>query len=423
MYTSVGRSVRPRRRAALGGAAVLVAACVAVPAAGAASSSTHTDTYTTPGKHVFKVPAGVDALTVTAVGAAGGSCAPAAGPSSGAGGEGAQLTGTVKVKPGEKLNVVVGGAGGACTFSATGTSPGGAGGTGGGGAGGPGDTGGGSGGGGGGASGIGPKSSLGAGSAPLLVAGGGGGAAYCGGNGGNAGTAGTSGTACGPYAGSPGGTGTKSSGGAGGSAATGSGFTTGTNGTSGKAGVGGTGGTGTTLSGGTAVGSTSGGGGGGGYHGGGGGGGGGPFSGGGGGGGGASFVAKGATHVSGPTATASTAQVTITYIQPAHSKPQASTRAASGVHSTSATLHGSINPRGAKTTYYFEYGTSKSYGKQTAKRTLAAGTKARAVAISIAGLKPATTYHFRVVARNAAGTAAGRDLTFRTRSTAPSFTG
>ncbi len=41
----------------------------------------------------------------------------------------------------------------------------------------------------------------------------------------------------------------------------------------------------------------------------------------------------------------------------------------------------------------------------------------------IRGLKPGTLYHFRVIARNATGTARGRDMTFRTAATAPAFTG
>jgi hypothetical protein len=162
------------------------------------------------------------------------------------------------------------------------------------------------------------------------------------------------------------------------------------------------------------------GGGGGGYYGGGGGGGGSTDSAGGGGGGGSSFTAKHAKHVTSAVTTA-TATVTITYAsQP---PPKATTKPATGVKSTSATLNGSVNPEGLKTTYYFEYGTTKSYGHKTGKHSLKAGTTARSVSALIHGLKPSTTYHFRVVAHNAAGTADGKDLTFTTPSVAPAFTG
>ncbi len=107
-------------------------------------------------------------------------------------------------------------------------------------------------------------------------------------------------------------------------------------------------------------------------------------------------------------------------------KPKAVTHKASGVKSTSAKLHGSVNPEGLKTTYNFEYGTTKSFGKTTAKHSLKAGTSAKGVSAAIKGLKPNTTYHFRVVAKNASGTADGKDLTFKTAkaaAVAPVFTG
>lgn len=108
-------------------------------------------------------------------------------------------------------------------------------------------------------------------------------------------------------------------------------------------------------------------------------------------------------------------------------KPTVTTKKASGVKRTSATLHGSIKPGGATTTYYFEYGTSKSYGKKTGKHTLKAGVSLKSVGLTIRGLKPGTKYHFRLVAKNAAGTVRGKDVTLTTRAaaaaTAPKFTG
>jgi hypothetical protein len=104
-------------------------------------------------------------------------------------------------------------------------------------------------------------------------------------------------------------------------------------------------------------------------------------------------------------------------------KPVVTTRKASGVKSTSATLHGSVKPGGAKTTYFFEYGTTKSYGAKSAKHTLKAGDTTRSVAAVIKRLKPGTKYHFRLVAKNSAGTAHGKDVTFTTASSSPVFTG
>ena len=382
----------------------------------ASPATTKTVTFTTAGGHSFKVPSNVAFITVTAVGAAGGSCAPG-GPFVAVGGQGASVRATVPVKPGSTLFVGVGGVGGACPLADLTGVGGGAGGAGGGGTGGGGTVGGGPGGGG--ASGVGYMS-LGASGGALVVGAGGGGAGYCGAGGGNAGAPGQGGqgelcrSGSDPNYGGGGGAGKVSGGGAGGS-----GPPAGSAGKPGTAGTGGTGGDGDLAPGQP---STGGGGGGGGYYGGGGGGGGAQGNGNsGGGGGGASFTAKHASHVSAPAPTTSSAMVKITYkSQP---KPVAITHRATGVKSKSASVHGSVNPEGLKTTYYFQYGTTAKYGQKSAKGSLSASLKASGVSAMLTGLRPATTYHFRVVATNASGTAEGRDLTFRTPSVAPAFTG
>lgn len=93
---------------------------------------------------------------------------------------------------------------------------------------------------------------------------------------------------------------------------------------------------------------------------------------------------------------------------------EAITSPATGVTFTAATLHGTVNPFGHATTFYFEYGTSKSYGTKTALQSAGAGTANVAVSAPISGLTTGRTYHFRLVATNTAGTANGSDLTFST---------
>jgi hypothetical protein len=95
------------------------------------------------------------------------------------------------------------------------------------------------------------------------------------------------------------------------------------------------------------------------------------------------------------------------------------THPAEPVGRVSATLKGTLDPDGMGTNYYFEYGASKRYGQETATPpggALADTTPGdQSVSAGIEGLKPDTTYHFRLVAENATyGTTKGQDRTFTT---------
>lgn len=94
--------------------------------------------------------------------------------------------------------------------------------------------------------------------------------------------------------------------------------------------------------------------------------------------------------------------------------PGASTGSATAVTRTTATLTASVDPNGAATTYRFEYGTSTSYGLSTAEPSAGAGGVAVTVSVPLTGLTADTTYHYRVVATNAAGVSRGGDRTLRT---------
>jgi hypothetical protein len=87
------------------------------------------------------------------------------------------------------------------------------------------------------------------------------------------------------------------------------------------------------------------------------------------------------------------------------------TNPATNVASFSATLNGSLNPQGLTTTVYFQYGTTTSYGSTTAAQSQT-GSTYRNISTSISGLNVSTTYHFRIVASNSAGTTFGSDRTF-----------
>jgi plastocyanin len=93
--------------------------------------------------------------------------------------------------------------------------------------------------------------------------------------------------------------------------------------------------------------------------------------------------------------------------------PAVSTSPATNVASFSATLNGSVNPRGASTTVNFQYGLTTSYGSTTATQTKT-GNTVQAVSANISGLSASHVYHFRIVAHNGGGTSFGADRTFTT---------
>ncbi len=91
-----------------------------------------------------------------------------------------------------------------------------------------------------------------------------------------------------------------------------------------------------------------------------------------------------------------------------------STGAATQVSYGSATLEGSVNPRGSDTSYYFQYGPTRAYGGQTTIADAGAGTHTVDVSLPITGLQPLTEYHYRLVAVNGAGAVSGADRTLLT---------
>jgi len=95
--------------------------------------------------------------------------------------------------------------------------------------------------------------------------------------------------------------------------------------------------------------------------------------------------------------------------------PVVTTNPATTVASFSATLNGSLDPHGLTTTVHFQYGTTTSYGL-TAAASSQTGNTYQTVGANISGLSASTTYHFRIVATNTAGTGLGSDRTFTTLS-------
>jgi uncharacterized delta-60 repeat protein len=92
-------------------------------------------------------------------------------------------------------------------------------------------------------------------------------------------------------------------------------------------------------------------------------------------------------------------------------KPSATTAGANGITEVSARLNGSIDPGSDAATYRFQYGTTTQYGASTAGQST---TNASNVSATLRKLKPGTTYHYRLVATNSAGSSYGKDASFRT---------
>jgi hypothetical protein len=94
--------------------------------------------------------------------------------------------------------------------------------------------------------------------------------------------------------------------------------------------------------------------------------------------------------------------------------PFVTTNSATNIKSTSAILNGSINPLGAATNYAFQIGPDTNYSFVQDAQSAGSGTDAISVNVSLTGLHPATTYHFRLTGSNPAGVNLGSDLTFTT---------
>jgi hypothetical protein len=96
--------------------------------------------------------------------------------------------------------------------------------------------------------------------------------------------------------------------------------------------------------------------------------------------------------------------------------PTATTGGANSVTQTTVKLNGTVKPNNQDTTWHFEYGTTNTYGTNTAESgPVAAGAGNTNVSADVAGLAPGTVYHYRLVATNASGAIPGKDRTFTTR--------
>jgi phosphodiesterase/alkaline phosphatase D-like protein len=95
--------------------------------------------------------------------------------------------------------------------------------------------------------------------------------------------------------------------------------------------------------------------------------------------------------------------------------PTAVTNAATGVGTAGATLNGTVNSMNQSTIVTFEYGLTTAYGTTVpADQSPVTSEFLETLSKTLTGLTGNTTYHYRVVAQNAYGTAYGSDMTFYT---------
>jgi hypothetical protein len=105
--------------------------------------------------------------------------------------------------------------------------------------------------------------------------------------------------------------------------------------------------------------------------------------------------------------------------------PVATTTPATDVTADGATLNGTVNARGASTSVTFEWGTTAGGpypNTETATPDTVSGTSTTPVSTALTGLTPNTTYYYRVVATNSAGTTFGNEQSFTTLAAPPTAT-
>jgi hypothetical protein len=95
-------------------------------------------------------------------------------------------------------------------------------------------------------------------------------------------------------------------------------------------------------------------------------------------------------------------------------RPTVYTGGVSALTPTSAILHGSFNAHGLPTNFVFQYGFTAGFSSQTPLTPGGNRTTNLAVALAITGLRPATKYHYRILATNGSGNVVGAVRFFTT---------
>jgi phosphodiesterase/alkaline phosphatase D-like protein len=99
--------------------------------------------------------------------------------------------------------------------------------------------------------------------------------------------------------------------------------------------------------------------------------------------------------------------------------PVVATKAAGAVSQSTAVLNADVNPNGAQTSYYYEYGALNALNSKTSTQLIGGGYINYSAPATVTGLNANTTYYFRIVAENEKGKTPGAVLSFTTSNTPP----
>ncbi|HEX2016836.1 MAG TPA: hypothetical protein VGN69_09085 [Solirubrobacteraceae bacterium] len=95
-------------------------------------------------------------------------------------------------------------------------------------------------------------------------------------------------------------------------------------------------------------------------------------------------------------------------------RPVVHTGPATQVTPSSATLTGSINPNGRASSYFFQFGVSRSYSGQSGFYESDSRSVNEPLSVPVSNLAADTTYHYRLVAINEFGRSVGPDRSLKT---------
>ena len=101
------------------------------------------------------------------------------------------------------------------------------------------------------------------------------------------------------------------------------------------------------------------------------------------------------------------------------SAPTVMTNPNVGVSNSTAIVTGQVNPNGAATVYWFDYGTTTALGTESSEQVVGSGYALTATPAYITGLAANTLYYFRLSAKNSLATVTGTTYTFNTNSNPP----